>query len=427
MIARISTQAFFGHPPPGLRPRGTEKGTFPEPGSRVSTESGLPCLTSIEDYDGNEDLYSVSDGDGNYMHIDFPCRSSLSQSLSLVIKPGQQPAGGSSTNIQGLSGKPASEMTPSRPNSARSITTREIPETAQLQVRLFNMTLDFMLMDIKDEINALRKQSDEVKRQFKSSDKALEESNVKLESQQTAFELKDQVLGTKTKEYNCLKQNLNNASQQFQKSRGVSVALLAETQTLRKAQGFLNEQFREADTEGQNLRRENQALSETNDALLKQLQSMRDEPLADRIKIEEAQKVIERLLDRSVEDDQIHGIGQQSQGLHVACEYEINRLKQKVQQLRETRDSLKTLLNEAQKDAQEGHASTREVLRHMMSMRESEFQTPVTPRRPLFRDASRSWSWSGVKRENAHEAESGGTPTRGPKRVKQKEVVDLTD
>jgi cell division septum initiation protein DivIVA len=128
-----------------------------------------------------------------------------------------------------------------------------------------------------------------------------------------------------------------------------------------------------------------------------------------------------------VEDDQIHGIGQQSQGLHVACEDEINRLKQKVQQLRETRDSLKTLLNEAQKEAQEGHASTREVLRHMMSMHESESQMPVTPRRPLFRTASRSWSWSGVKRENADEAESGGTPTRGPKRVKQKEVVDLTE
>lgn len=39
-----------------------------------------------------------------------------------------------------------------------------------------------MLMDIKDEIKALRKQLDDVKRQFKASDEALEESNVKLES-----------------------------------------------------------------------------------------------------------------------------------------------------------------------------------------------------------------------------------------------------
>lgn len=241
------------------------------------------------------------------------------------------------------------------------------------------------------------------------------------------FDLKDQGLEAKTREYNGLQHNLNATNQQFQKAKEVYLTLLAETQKLRQAHEALNGQLRDANTELQNLRAENQALMETNDKQLKQLQSMRDESLAGRVELEHAQKMIERLLERNVEDDQTPGLGSQSQGLHAACEDKIERLDQKFQQLRETRDRLKKDLNEARKDAQEGHATTREALRHMMSMRESDSQLLVTPRRSLFGEASGSGSWSRVKRESVDEGDSSGTPTRGSKRVKQEEVIDLTD
>jgi septal ring factor EnvC (AmiA/AmiB activator) len=265
-----------------------------------------------------------------------------------------------------------------------------------------------------------------MKRQFKASDEALEESNVKLESLQIAFDLKDRVLEAKTREYHDLQHNLNATNQQFQKAKEQSVALFTETQNLRRASEPLNGQLRDVNIERQDLRAGNANLREANEAQQKQLQTMRNESLASREKLEDAQKTIERLIDRNAEDQQTAGLELGSQDFHAACEEEIERLDQKVQQLRETRDKLKAELREARKDALEGHASTREALRHMMSMRESESQPPFTPRRSLFGEPSGSGSRARVKRESVDEGDCSGTPTRGSKRIKQEEVIDLT-
>jgi chromosome segregation ATPase len=266
-----------------------------------------------------------------------------------------------------------------------------------------------------------------VKRQFKASEEALEESNVKLESLHTAFDLKDRALEAKTREYHGLQQNLNATSQQFQKAKEQSVALFAEIQNLRRANETLNGQLRDANMERQDLQVGNANLREASEAQQKQLQTMRNESLAGREKLEDAQKTIERLIDQNAEYQQTTGLEHGSQDLHAACEEEIERLDQKVQQLRETRDKLKAELRDARKDALEGHASTREALRHMMIMRESESQPPFTPKRPLFGEHSGSGSRARVKRESADEGDSRGTPTRGSKRIKQEGVIDLTD
>jgi hypothetical protein len=136
MIARINARAFFGLPPQGLRPKGREEGTFTVlttgPRTRVSARPGQSRPVYVEEYDGNDELYGVSDGDGDYMQVDLPYRSSPSQGPSTTTEPAEAPTEGLSTKTSVPSGKHVSQITqtPNRPIAAENN-----PEIARLKVR----------------------------------------------------------------------------------------------------------------------------------------------------------------------------------------------------------------------------------------------------------------------------------------------------
>lgn len=132
MIARINDQAFFGLPPQGLRPKGREERTFTELHSGVIARSHPPRRAHVEDYDANDDLYGVSDGDGDYMQVDLPYRSSPSQGPSTMTEPVHQPTKGSSTNTPSSSGKHVGQI-PQTPSLSIAAENKE--EIIRLQVR----------------------------------------------------------------------------------------------------------------------------------------------------------------------------------------------------------------------------------------------------------------------------------------------------
>ncbi len=243
------------------------------------------------------------------------------------------------------------------------------------------------------------------------------------------FDLKDELLLAKTKECQNLQNTLNSRNQLLQQVQGQCQSLIAETQKLGQAHDALNGQLRDANTERQNLRLENQALQGTQTEQQRQLEAMRDESHVGLQKLEDAQSMIALLCKEDAEDTQTPELRLQSQEIHASCVEEIELLQEKVQQLRKTRDTLKAELKEAQRDAREGHASTREALRHMMSLRESESQPPGMAGRAFVGEAPRSAYWSRVKRESqsVDEGEEHGTMARGSKRVKQEYIIDLTD
>jgi hypothetical protein len=132
MIARINARAFFGLPPQGLRPKGREEGTFTGPRTRASARPGQSRPAYVEEYDGNDDLYGVSDGDGDYMQVDLPYRSSPSQGPSTTIEPAEAPTKSSSTNTSVPSGRHVSQITQTL---SHPIAAENNPEIARLKVR----------------------------------------------------------------------------------------------------------------------------------------------------------------------------------------------------------------------------------------------------------------------------------------------------
>ncbi len=131
MVARMNSQAFFGLPPPGLRPKGREETTFTEPQSRATLKSHPPRQAHFEDYDGNDDLYGVSDGEGDYMQIDLPYRSSPCQGPSAELCSTSLSSSSNSIPFQPLR-SPLGEISQTTSPSA---STKSKTEKARLQVR----------------------------------------------------------------------------------------------------------------------------------------------------------------------------------------------------------------------------------------------------------------------------------------------------